>query len=72
MASVSINMTVAQATDMNDESLLTGTNAPGTGDIELRVDMAKFTSVAQIFLALEKFEYFLNNSAKGQNTFKVT
>lgn len=71
MASVSISLTVAQATDSNVNDPVAGTAVPGTGDFELRVDMAKFTSVEQILLALDKLAQFLQSPEKGPTTFKV-
>lgn len=71
MASVSISTTVDKVTNQNDDDFTAGTSAPGAGDIELRVNMAKFTSIEQIFLALEKMDFFVNNSAKGPATFGV-
>lgn len=71
MASVSLNLTVDQATVTNDDNVLTGANAPGTGDIEIRVDMSKFTSLEQIWLALEQFDRYIQNAAKGPNAFGV-
>jgi hypothetical protein len=71
MASVSISLTVDQADVVNPENFLASTNAPGAGDIELRVNMAKFTSLRQIFLALENMDYFVNDANKGPNTFGV-
>jgi hypothetical protein len=71
MASVSLSLTVDQATVRNPDNVVTGTNAPGTGDIELRVNMAKFTQIEQIWLALEQFDDYLNDSGKGPLAFGV-
>ena len=38
MASVSFNLTVAS--DLKIYNVLTGTNAPGTGDVEIRINAA--------------------------------
>lgn len=71
MASVSISTTVDKVTFENDDDWTAATSAPGAGAIEIRVDMAKFTSCEQIILALEKALHFLGNSSKGPSTFKV-
>jgi hypothetical protein len=71
MASVSISLTVDQATVTNPDSVVASTNAPGAGDIELRVNMAKFTSIEQIGLAVDQFELFLYNAYYGPETFGV-
>lgn len=71
MASVSLSLTVAQVEDVNPENVTVGASAPGAGDIELRVDMTKFTSLKQIFLALEKMDWFVNDQNYGPVNFKV-
>ena len=72
MASVSLALTVDEATVRNPQNVAVGTAAPSGGaDIELRVDMSKFTSLEQIFLALEQFDDFINDQNLGPNTFKV-
>ena len=71
MASVSISITAAQVEDVNPENIVVGSSAPGAGDIELRVDMAKFTSLKQVYLALEKFDDFINDQNYGPSIFKV-
>lgn len=71
MASVSLSLTVDQATVRNPQNVVTGTNAPGTGDIELRVNMAKFTGLEQIWLALEQFDDYINDQNLGPQAFGV-
>ncbi len=71
MASVSLSMTVAGVEDVNPENITVGSSAPGAGDIELRVDMAKFTSLKQIILALEKMDEFAQDQNYGPSNFKV-
>ncbi len=71
MASVSLSMTVAGVEDVNPENITVGASAPGTGDLELRVDMTKFTSLKQIFLALEKLDWFVEDQNYGPVNFKV-
>lgn len=71
MASVSISTTVDKVTFENDDDWTAATSAPGAGALEIRVDMAKFTSVEQIILGLEKALHFMKNATKGPNTFKV-
>lgn len=71
MASVSLSITVDQATVVNPKNIVTGTAAPGAGDIELRVNMAKFINCQQIWLALEEFDYFIKDSQLGPTTFGV-
>lgn len=71
MASVSLSMTVAGVEDVNPENITVGSSAPGAGDIELRVDMAKFTSLKQICLALEKMDMFVEDQKYGPSNFLV-
>lgn len=71
MASVSLSMTVAEVEDINPENITVGASAPGAEDIELRVDMSKFTSLKQIFLALEKMDWFIQDQNYGPVNFKV-
>ncbi len=71
MASVSLSFTVAQVEDVNPENITVGASAPGAGDIELRVDMSKFTSLKQIYLALEKMDWFVEDENYGPANFKV-
>lgn len=71
MASISISTTVDKVTFENDDDWTAATSAPGAGALEIRVDMAKFTSCEQIVLGLEKALHFLKNTAKGPTTFKV-
>lgn len=71
MASVSLSITVDQATVVNPKNIVTGVLAPGVGDIELRVNMAKFINCQQIWLALEEFDYFIKDSQLGPTTFGV-
>lgn len=71
MASVSISFTVAQTEDLNPENVAVGAAAPGSGDIELRVDMSKFTSLLQIYRALEKMDWFVEDENYGPVNFKV-
>lgn len=71
MASVSLSMTVAGVEDVNPENITVGASAPGAGDLELRVDMSKFTSLKQIFLALEKLDWFVQDENYGPTNFKV-
>lgn len=71
MASVSLSMIVAGVEDNSPEDMPVGSSAPGTGDIELRVDMTKFTSLKQIYLAIEQFEDFVRDQNYGPNNFKV-
>jgi len=71
MASVSLSMTVAGTEDNNPEDITVGAAVPGAGDIEIRVDMAKFTSLKQIYLAIEQFEDFIRDQNYGPSNFKV-
>jgi hypothetical protein len=70
MASVSISLTAAQIEDVNPENVAVGSSAPGAGDIELRVNTANITSLKQLFLALEKFDWFVNDQNYGPLNFK--
>ena len=69
MASVSISLTAAQIEDVTPQNILVGAAAPGAGDIELRVNTANITSLKQLFLALEKFDWFVNDQNYGPATF---
>ena len=69
MASVSLSMTVAQIEDNNPENITVGASAPGAGDIELRVNTANVQTLKQIFLALEKMDFFVNDQNYGPKTF---
>ena len=70
MASVSISLTAANIEDINPENFLVGAAAPGAGDIELRVNTANITSLKQLFLALEKMDWFVNDQNDGPSIFK--
>lgn len=71
MASVSLSITVAEVEDVNPENIAVGASVPGAGDIELRVNTANVTSLKQIYLALEKFEAFIEDQNYGPSNFKV-
>lgn len=71
MASVSLSFTVAQNEDLNPENITAGSSAPGAGDIELRVDTAKFTTGKQIRIALDKLILFVDDEKYGPSTFLV-
>lgn len=71
MASVSLSITVDNATVRNPKNVTAGTSAPGAGDIEVRVNMAKFTTLEQIYLALEQFDDFIKDAYEGPNAFGV-
>lgn len=71
MASVSISLTVAGIEDANPENITVGAAVPGAGDIELRVNTANVTSLKQIYLALQKFDDFINDQNYGPSNFKV-
>ena len=70
MASVSLSFAVSDVENVNPENVVVGTSAPGAGDFELRVDTSKFTSLKQVFLALEKLDWFVNDQNYGPSTFK--
>lgn len=70
MASVSLSFAVSDVENVNPENITVGSSAPGAGDIELRVDTSKFTSLKQVFLALEKLDWFVNDQNYGPSTFK--
>ncbi len=71
MASVSLSMTLGAVEDINPENITVGSSAPGAGAIELRVDMAQFTSLKQLYIALEKFDEFVQDQNYGPSNFKV-
>lgn len=70
MASVSLSFTVAQIEDINPENVVVGTSAPGAGDIELRINTTNVPTLKQIFLALEKLDFFVNDQNYGPKTFQ--
>lgn len=57
MASISYNITsgIVEGHEMEPDQVSTGTNAPGAGDIELRVNLANVVNNKQIIRALELF-----------------
>jgi hypothetical protein len=69
MASVSLSMTVDQIEDVNPENITVGSSVPGAGDFELRVNTANVPTLKQIFLALEKLDYFVKDQNYGPKTF---
>ena len=71
MASVSLSFTAAQTEDVNPENITVGSSAPGAGDVELRVNTANITSLKQLYLALEKIDWFVQDQNYGPATFKV-
>ncbi len=71
MASVSISITAAQVEDVNPENITVGASAPGAGDVELRVNTANITSLKQLYLALEKFDWFVEDQNYGPVNFKI-
>ena len=70
MASVSLSFTVDKIENLNPENITVGTSAPGAGDIELRVNTANVTSLMQLYRALEKIDWFVNDQNYGPKTFK--
>ncbi len=70
MASVSLSFTVAQIEDLNPENITVGSSAPGAGDIELRVNTANVPTLKQVYLALEKLDWFVNDQNYGPVNFK--
>lgn len=71
MASVSISLTAAGIEDVNPENITVGNAVPGAGDIELRVNTANITSLEQLYLALEKFDWFVQDQNYGPVNFKL-
>jgi len=70
MASVSLSFSVDKIENLNPENITVGTSAPGAGDIELRVNTANVTSLMQLYRALEKIDWFVNDQNYGPKTFK--
>ena len=69
MANVSISITAAQVEDISPDNVTVGAAAPGAGDVELRVNTSNITSLKQLFLALEKFDFFVKDQKFGPATF---
>lgn len=58
MASVSFNLTVAQ--DLKINNVLTGTNAPGTGDVEIRINAAHVPTRKEANKLIREILNFIN------------
>ena len=69
MASVSLSLTAAQIEVLDPLNIAVGVNAPAVGDIEIRVNTANITSLKQLFLALEKLDWFVEDAGLGPSTF---
>lgn len=69
MANVSLSLTAAQIEDISPLNVTVGAAAPGAGDIELRVNSGNITSLKQLFLALEKFDDFIEDTNLGPVNF---
>ena len=69
MASVSISVTAVQGEDLGPNNITVGAAAPGAGDVELRVNTANVTSLKQLFLILEKFDFFVEDTNLGPAAF---
>lgn len=69
MASVSLSLTAANVEDISPLNVVVGASAPGAGDVELRVNTANITSLKQLFLALEKFDDFIEDTNLGPVNF---
>lgn len=57
MASVSFNLTVAS--DLKVNNVKTGTNAPGTGDIEVRVNHSNILTRKEVVKLLREIENYI-------------
>mgnify|MGYP001610158632 CR=1 FL=1 len=71
MASVSLSLTAATIEGADPEDVVVGSSVPGAGDIEIRVNTANVTSLKQIYLALEKFDWFVQDAKYGPANFQV-
>jgi len=61
MANVSFSLTAAS--DLKVNNVATGTNAPGTGDVEVRVNMTNVTTRKEtVKLLMEIMNYILYGS----------
>ncbi len=69
MASVSLSLTAANIEVLDPLNVVVGAAAPGAGDIELRVNTANITSLKQLWLALEKFDDFVQDQNLGPLNF---
>lgn len=69
MASVSLSLTNAQIEDVGPLNITVGALAPGAGDVELRVNTANITSLKQLYLALEKLDWFIEDTNLGPASF---
>lgn len=58
MASVSLDLTVAS--DLKVNNVHTGTNAPGSGDIEVRINLANIPTRKETVKLLRAIENFIN------------
>lgn len=66
MASVSFYLTVAQ--DMKINNVQTGTNAPGSGDIEVRINTSNIKTRKEAYKLMEEIENFIKYGS--QTVFK--
>ena len=69
MASVSLSMTAANVEDVGPLNIVVGAAAPGAGDVELRVNTANITSLKQLYLALEKLDWFVEDQGLAPAAF---
>jgi hypothetical protein len=70
MTSVSFNLTTAllEGHEGEPDKIATGANAPGTGDVELRVNLANVKTRYQILRALDAFKRRLEDGRFGSDT----
>lgn len=71
MANVSISLTVANSESLNPQLVVVGSAAPGTGDIELRVNTTNVPTLKQLYIMLEELDYFVKDENLGPSTFKI-
>jgi hypothetical protein len=67
MSAVSFNLTRGQASFAKDQNVGTGTNAPGTGDVELRVNTTAGVNWSRkdLLNALDVFRLYIQNGMKS-------
>lgn len=59
MASISFNLTAQK--DAKATNVLTGTNAPGTGDLEIRLDRTKVLTRKEANKLIDEIKKYIND-----------
>lgn len=60
MANLSLSYSAGQV-DTGPDNTTTGTNAPGTGDIELRISNTNITTKQEVLRLVDEFKRFIED-----------